>query len=68
MNAPHLRLTGHLRSIYDASVPESHAEALYRRQVLDAGQRAFREMAEGRVRPDPAELALQGHRISRAAR
>jgi len=68
MNAPHLRLSSHLRSNYDSSVPESHAEALHRRHVLDAGQRAFRTCVEGRLRPDPAEVALPGHRISRAVR
>ena len=68
MNAPHLRLASQLRSPYDSSVPESHAEALQRRQMLDAGQRAFRDRVPGRVRPDPAELGLPGHRISRTGR
>jgi hypothetical protein len=68
MNTPHLRFTNQLRSIRDSSVPESHAEALHRRHLLHAGQRAFRAHAEGRLRPDPAELELPGHRISCAAR
>ena len=68
MNAPHLRLTNPSRSPYDSSVPESHTEALHRRQVLDAFQRGFRDRVDGRVRPDPAEAGLPGHRISRAAR
>jgi hypothetical protein len=68
MNAPHLPFTSQLRSIYDSSVPQSHAEALHRRHMLDAGQRAFRARVEGRVRPDPADLGLPGHRIGRVAR
>jgi hypothetical protein len=63
MNAPHLRLSGHSHSIYDSSIPASQEEALQRRQLLDAGQRAFRETAEGRVRPDPGELGLPGRRF-----
>ncbi len=68
MNAPHLRLSNRAHSIYDSSIPASQEEALHRRQLLDAGQRSFRETQEGRVRPDPGELGLPGRRFRGATR
>ena len=68
MNAPHLRITNHSQSGYGSSIPDSLQHALDRRHLLDAGQRAFRQTAEGRVRPDPAEMGLPGRRFRTESR
>jgi hypothetical protein len=62
MHAPYLRPSTRFRSIYTPSVPVSQAEALHRRQALEAQQRAYRHALSDRVPHLPRGLAVGGGR------
>jgi hypothetical protein len=53
MHAPHVSPSSRRRSIYASSIPVSHAEALYRRHVLEAHQRAYRDAPPARMNVPP---------------
>jgi hypothetical protein len=57
MKLPHLRPSGVSQSLYDGQVPAGQARALHRRRVLEAQQRAFRDLEAGRPAASAADLA-----------
>ncbi len=57
MNSPHLRPSRLHQSLYASEIPAGQARALERRQVLEARQRAFREIEAGPPTTSAADLA-----------
>lgn len=63
MNSPHLR-TDRVRPILtNGEVPAGQARALHRRRILEAQQRAFRDLEAGRQAATAADLAPVRRRI-----